>query len=118
VPSSAPADDVTVAELKVEIADKDAEIARLQGLLEELEYRNRVLVAMCTISEGDYIQLCREAEINPREVNVGYYNYGKEGYGKAKTDTYDSTQTRSKSPQPQRLVSGAFSPANRDYVGR
>lgn len=100
LPVPTPESELNAAELRAELADKDAEIVELHGAIDELEYRNRVLLAMCTISEGDYIQLCKEAEINPRDISVGYTNYGND------------------KPRVNRMSSSAFSPANTQYTTR
>lgn len=48
----------------------DLEKENIQILLERDEYRfrNKVLLAMCVISEGDYRDLCKEAEVAPRSI--------------------------------------------------
>ncbi len=47
-------------------------IVNLKDRISELKFRNNVLLAMVTISEGDYLNLCNEADIQPRAVHYGF----------------------------------------------
>jgi len=60
------------AELNARLKDAELELARVRAQLDEQRFRNRVLLAMVTISEGDYIQLCDELAKDPRECNVAF----------------------------------------------
>jgi len=65
---------VQIADLNAKVKEQELEIARIRSKLDEQQFRNRVLLAMVTISEGDYIQLCDELQKDPRECNVAF-NY-------------------------------------------
>lgn len=63
------------AEQRIRQLERDLEIERLRNIeiqthLKEVAFRERVLLAMCTISEGDYVRLCEEAGIDPRDVET------------------------------------------------
>lgn len=63
------------AEQRIVQAERELEIERLNNQatemeLRELVFRERVLLAMCTISEGDYLRLCDEAGVDPRDVET------------------------------------------------
>lgn len=63
---------VEVAQVRKQLVEEEARHAELKKYVQELEFRNRVLLAMCTISEGDYLELCKEADVDPRACNAGF----------------------------------------------
>lgn len=38
--------------------------------IDELKFRNKVLIAMCTLSEGDYTAICKEAGLEVRGMKL------------------------------------------------
>lgn len=52
-----------------------SDISHLKLEVERYKQREKILVAMVTISESDYVEQCRELKITPRDVlfNKGQY---------------------------------------------
>jgi len=65
--SSAAPPSVQNLELQKRVVELERENTKLQHQISALEFRNKVMLAMCTISEADYLALCREAQIQPRD---------------------------------------------------
>lgn len=56
----------SVYELEKRTIELERERIRILDENNQLKFKNKVLMAMCTISEGDYKALCKEAGIEPR----------------------------------------------------
>lgn len=49
-----------------------AQLAEAQKRIDEYAFKHKVLLAMVTISENEYVGLCNEMKMPPKDVNFGY----------------------------------------------